>query len=102
MSTIAVVDYHQEEHCSCALVGDLAWSMRRAPLSIKNIDPNGDVMSERDGTILVTGSTGATGSALVQELVARGAPVTAMVRGASAAVPDGVATVVADFDDAAS
>ncbi|MCO1660963.1 SDR family oxidoreductase [Pseudonocardia humida] len=59
-------------------------------------------MSERDGTILVTGATGSTGSALVRELVARGAPVTAMVRGTSSTAPQGAATVVADFDDAAS
>jgi uncharacterized protein YbjT (DUF2867 family) len=57
-------------------------------------------MSERNGTILVTGATGSTGAALVRELVARGAPVTAMVRKAAAAVPEGVPHAVADFDDA--
>jgi uncharacterized protein YbjT (DUF2867 family) len=58
-------------------------------------------MDEGTGTILVTGATGSTGSALVERLVARGAPVTAMVRDASRA-PRGVPVAVADFDDAAA
>jgi uncharacterized protein YbjT (DUF2867 family) len=53
--------------------------------------------------ILVTGATGATGSALVASLVARGAPVRAMVRSPEAAARHTAApAVVADFDDAGS
>ena len=59
-------------------------------------------MTEQSSTILVTGATGSTGSALVRDLVARGAPVTAMVRGTSSRGPEGVPTVVADFDDTAA
>jgi uncharacterized protein YbjT (DUF2867 family) len=51
------------------------------------------------GTILVTGATGSTGSALVERLVARGASVRAMVRSAAAAQRMGVPAAVADFDD---
>ncbi|WP_214405603.1 SDR family oxidoreductase [Pseudonocardia lacus] len=59
-------------------------------------------MVGHDGTILVSGATGSTGSALVGELLARGAPVTAMVRNGSSTVPEGVRTAVADFDDPAA
>lgn len=60
-------------------------------------------MSQDDGSILVTGATGATGSALVRSLVARGAPVRAMVRNpAAAARHEAAPAVVADFDDAGS
>jgi uncharacterized protein YbjT (DUF2867 family) len=58
-----------------------------------------------DETVLVTGATGNTGSALVELLVQRGVRVRAMVRAESgvarfAGTP--VTTVVADFDDAAA
>jgi uncharacterized protein YbjT (DUF2867 family) len=60
-------------------------------------------MPHGNGSILVTGATGSTGSALVNSLVARGAPVRAMVRDpAAAARYQAAPTVVADFDDAAS
>jgi len=54
--------------------------------------------------ILVTGATGNTGSALLTRLTERGASVRAMVRKQSdaAKLPEGVAAVVADFDDAGS
>jgi uncharacterized protein YbjT (DUF2867 family) len=51
------------------------------------------------GTILVTGATGSTGSALVERLVARGASVRAMVRSAAAAQRMAVPAAIADFDD---
>ena len=60
-------------------------------------------MSEQP--ILVTGATGNTGSALVDRLTQRGAPVRVMVRGqGDAAQFDAarVSVVVADFDDAES
>jgi uncharacterized protein YbjT (DUF2867 family) len=72
-------------------------SLSRAPLS-NQIDDSEDVVDERN-PILVTGATGATGSALVERLVARGAPVRAMVRSAAAAQRLPVPAVVADFDD---
>ena len=50
-------------------------------------------------TVLVTGATGTVGSALIPALQARGAAVRAMTRGRSV---DGVETVVADLQDAAS
>ncbi|MET3807844.1 uncharacterized protein YbjT (DUF2867 family) [Nakamurella sp. UYEF19] len=52
-------------------------------------------------TILITGATGSTGSALVRSLAAKGVTVRALVRKPPAAgrFPDGVETVVADFDD---
>jgi uncharacterized protein YbjT (DUF2867 family) len=71
-------------------------------LSNESNDSEEDGMSGQDGTILVTGATGSTGSALLQRLVAAGAPVVAMVRGPGAALPAGVPTVVADFDDPGS
>ena len=55
--------------------------------------------------ILITGATGNTGSALLQQLRGRGAQVRAMVRGQSGTtrLPDpSVETVVADFDDPSS
>jgi uncharacterized protein YbjT (DUF2867 family) len=55
--------------------------------------------------ILVTGATGNTGSALLQQLEARGARVRAMVRSRNdnARLPGtAAATVVANFDDPAS
>jgi len=54
--------------------------------------------------ILVTGATGNTGSALLTRLTERGTSVRAMVRKQSdaAKLPEGVAAVVADFDDAGS
>lgn len=51
--------------------------------------------------ILVAGSTGTNGSLLIEELVAAGAPVRAMVRApekASSVERDGVEAVVVDFD----
>ena len=55
--------------------------------------------------ILITGATGNTGSALLQQLRERGAHVRAMVRGRSdrTRLPDSsVETVIADFEDASS
>src|SRR4051794_22110019 len=59
-------------------------------------------MDGRNDTILVTGATGSTGSALVERLVAQSAPVRAMVRSAASAQRVGVPAVVADFDDRAA
>lgn len=55
-------------------------------------------------TILVTGATGNTGSALLTQLAERRASVRAMVRkeGDVAKLPAGVSGVVADFDNTAS
>lgn len=57
-----------------------------------------------NATILVTGATGNTGSALLARLAEGGASVRAMVRKESDAtkLPAGVSTVVADFDNADS
>ena len=57
-------------------------------------------MTEPRSPILVTGATGNTGRALVDELARRGAPVRALVRAEAdwARLPAGVA----DFDDPAS
>lgn len=52
--------------------------------------------------VLVTGATGNTGRPLVEELLARGASVRAMVRSADSAVPGHPEKVVADFDDVGS
>lgn len=61
-------------------------------------------MAEQAGIILVTGATGNTGRPLLDELVRRGVPVRAMIRGdkGRAALPDGVQPAIADFDDPAS
>lgn len=61
-------------------------------------------MTETGSPILVTGATGNTGRALVDELARRGAPVRALVRAEAdrARLPAGVAVAVADFDDPAS
>lgn len=58
-------------------------------------------MNDTQSPVLVTGATGSTGSAIVKSLTARGIPVRIMVRRPPAAgsVPDGVETVIADFDD---
>ena len=53
-------------------------------------------------TVLVTGATGNVGSAVVRELVDRGAAVRAFVRDSSAELPDGVERAVGDFEEAAS
>ncbi len=56
-------------------------------------------------TLLVTGATGMIGSLVVDELVERGAGLSAMVRGSSAPAfdgRDGVRVVQGDFDDASS
>lgn len=61
-------------------------------------------MTHPDGPVLVTGATGNTGRAVVEALARRGAPVRAMVRAGTdrSRLPEGVQTVVADFDDHAS
>jgi uncharacterized protein YbjT (DUF2867 family) len=58
-----------------------------------------------DDLILVTGATGNTGSALLQQLAARGTRVRAMVRShkdEARLAGTAAATVVANFDDPAS
>jgi uncharacterized protein YbjT (DUF2867 family) len=54
--------------------------------------------------VLVTGATGNTGRAIIDELARRGAPVRAMVRAEADRVklPAGISVAVADFDDPAS
>ena len=52
--------------------------------------------------VLVTGATGNTGRPVVEELLARGASVRAMVRSAASVVPGDPEKVVADFDDVGS
>jgi uncharacterized protein YbjT (DUF2867 family) len=60
-------------------------------------------MNEPDGTVLVTGATGSTGSALVELLARRGADVRVMVRSERDRTRfPGTTSVVADFDDHAS
>jgi uncharacterized protein YbjT (DUF2867 family) len=61
-------------------------------------------MNERISPVLVTGATGNTGRAIIDALIARDAPVRAMVRTAADAgrLPGGVDLAVADFDDPAS
>lgn len=61
-------------------------------------------MSQQDRPVLVTGATGNTGRAIVDELARRGTPVRAMVRAAAdrAKLPAGLPVAVADFDDPAS
>jgi uncharacterized protein YbjT (DUF2867 family) len=61
-------------------------------------------MAQRVGPILVTGSTGNTGRAIVDALVERGAPVRAMVRTEAdrGKFRAGVEVVVADFDQPAA
>jgi uncharacterized protein YbjT (DUF2867 family) len=53
-------------------------------------------------TVLVTGATGNVGSAVIRELLARGAAVRAFVRDRAAELPDGVERAVGDFDDLSS
>jgi uncharacterized protein YbjT (DUF2867 family) len=62
------------------------------------------IMTQQASPVLVTGATGNTGRAVVHALTRRGAPVRAMVRAQAdrSRLPDGVAVIVADFDDAAS
>ena len=61
-------------------------------------------MRQQTSPVLVTGATGNTGRAILDELIERGVPVRAMVRTAAdrARLPDGVPVAAADFDDAAS
>ena len=61
-------------------------------------------MHQQSSPVLVTGATGNTGRALLDALIARGAPVRAMVRSEAdrSRLPAGVQLVIADFDDAAS
>src|SRR5262249_5160332 len=61
-------------------------------------------MNQQAAPILITGATGNTGRAIVDALVARGAPVRAMVRteGDRGKLPPGVEVVVADFDETAA
>jgi uncharacterized protein YbjT (DUF2867 family) len=61
-------------------------------------------MVQQTGPVLVTGATGTTGRAVLDALIARGAPVRAMVRKEAdrSRLPAGIAAVTADFDDAAS
>jgi uncharacterized protein YbjT (DUF2867 family) len=53
-------------------------------------------------TVLVTGATGNVGSAVVRELLERGAAVRAFVRDPAAALPEGVELAVGDFEDPSS
>jgi uncharacterized protein YbjT (DUF2867 family) len=53
-------------------------------------------------TVLVTGATGNVGSAVIRELLERGAAVRAFVRGSAAKLPDGVERAVGDFEDVSS
>jgi uncharacterized protein YbjT (DUF2867 family) len=61
-------------------------------------------MVQQTGPVLVTGATGTTGRAVLDALIARGAPVRAMVRKEAdrSRLPAGIEVVAADFDDAAS
>jgi len=61
-------------------------------------------MTQQASPILVTGSTGNTGRAIVDALTERGAPVRAMVRTEAdrSRLRAGVEVVVADFDDTAA
>ena len=61
-------------------------------------------MIQQSRPVLVTGATGNTGRAIVDELTRRGAPVRAMVRAGAdrAKLPAGIPVAVADFDDPAS
>ena len=58
-------------------------------------------MIQQGRPVLVTGATGNTGRAIVDELARRGAPVRAMVRAGAdrAKLPAGIPVAVADFDD---
>lgn len=58
-------------------------------------------MNTGNSPILITGATGSTGSAIVQNLLAAGHPIRVMVRRAPAAgvFPTAVETVIGDFDD---
>ncbi len=61
-------------------------------------------MIQQGRPVLVTGATGNTGRAIVDELARRGTPVRAMVRAGAdrAKLPAGIPVAVADFDDPAS
>lgn len=61
-------------------------------------------MNDMNSAILITGATGSTGSAIVQNLTAAGHPVRVMVRRPPAAgiLPASVETVIGDFDDPTS
>lgn len=50
-------------------------------------------------TLLVTGATGNVGSAVIRELLERGATVRAFVRDPAAELPDGVERAIGDFED---
>jgi uncharacterized protein YbjT (DUF2867 family) len=62
------------------------------------------IETEEADMILITGSSGTTGRAVLDEAVRAGLPVRAMVRSEpdAAGLPDGVPVVVADFADGAS
>ncbi|MFD8084126.1 condensation domain-containing protein [Kitasatospora sp. NPDC059722] len=88
-----------EQRTPRALAGLLATrgDERRAALA----RTGAPVTRARAGTVLVTGATGGVGAAVLQELMARGRPVRALVRPESAHLPalDGVEVAEGDLAD---